>query len=1259
MRKLFSLFVALLATTCLWAYDFQSGDLYYNITSSSEPFAVEVTNNGTDTLTSVVIPSTVEYNGITYAVTSIGQYAFYACTSLTSISIPNSVTTIGNLAFAGCSSLTSITIPKSVTDMGKLQNGGTYRGPVFTYCPALTSIVVEEGNPIYDSRDNCNAIVETATNTIICGCKNTTFPQSVTGIGTYAFNGCSSLTSITIPNHITNIQSNPFRSCSSLATIVIESNNSIYDSRDNCNAIIETATNTLIAGCQNTIIPNSVTGIGDEAFYGCSSLTSINIPENITSIGGSAFRSCSSLTSINIPENVTSIGYGAFYDCSSLISINIPEGVTSIEPSTYTGCSALTSINIPESVTSIGDYAFQDCDSLTSITIPKNVTSIGKQVFSSSLDTIYCYIVTPIQISASTFSNYRKAILFVPCESLDAYFADKVWKRFDNIQCLGDEIPQEGNSIYYTSSDGNIVTPNAYFSATDVFGANIISNTYENGQGIITFDAPITSIGESAFSNCSSLTTIIIPNSVANIGSTAFANCSSLTSITIPNSVTKIGSYAFNNTGIYNDETNWENEVLYIDNCLIQARSSIAGENIIKENTRLIADFAFYNCPLTSITIPKSVTNIGYSAFPNYSLVSIVVDIANATYDSRDNCNAIVETETNTLIVGCPNTIIVNSITHIGEWAFGGCTSLTSMTIPNSIISIEAYAFYACESINSIIIPESVTSIAKNTFEGCTFVDSNFVNKSSLNAEMNNYWGAIIVDKEIDGLLIRNDTVIACRPYVVSAIIPNGVKSIGERAFAGRSAIISVTIPNSVTSIGERAFALCTFTSITIPNSVTNIEGHAFNNCHSLTSITIPNSVTSIENGTFFRCLSLASITIPNSVTNIGEMAFFVCSSLTSITIPNSVTSIGFQAFEGCASLTSVTIGNNVTNIGAYAFTDCASLDTINCYADVPPIVEVGAFEDWSGATRYGADLFIPCESLEAYKAHEVWGRFSNIQCIEEDEEEEKTKSYIYYTSSDGNIVNPTNANGFGANIISNTYENGQGIITFDGAVTNIGDNAFLNCSSLTSITIPNSITSIGVHAFDDCESLISINIPNSITSIGEMAFAWCSSLTSIEIPNSLISIENGTFVNCSSLTSITIPNSVTNIGESAFRYCSSLTSITIPENVTSIGKQAFAESSSLDTIYCYIKTPLEITADIFSQYNATLYVPCESLEVYKAHEVWGQFENIKCIEDVETDAENIHTQSPMTNCQKIIQDNQLLILRDDKTYNIVGQIVE
>ena len=515
--KLFTLLIALAATTTLWAQSFQSGDLYYSITSASEPFTVEVTNNGTYTLTSVVIPSSVEYNGITYAVTSIGQGAsggygngaFYGCTSLSSISIPNSVTSIVHGAFAGCSSLTSITIPKSVTDIGKTLSGGTSRGPVFTYCPALTSIVVEEGNPIYDSRDNCNAIIETATNTLITGCQNTTIPNSITSISYDAFNGCSSLTSITIPNHLTNIQSNPFTSCSSLASIIVESGNPIYDSRDNCNAIIETATNTLITGCQNTTIPNSVTSIGISAFYGCSSLASITIPNSITRIEGSAFSRCSSLTSITIPNSITRIEGSTFSGCSSLTSITIPNSVTSIGSRAFYGCSSLASITIPNSVTSIENYAFDDC---------------------YSLDTVYCYITTPLEIDVpTTFSNYYRAALYVPCEAILQYSQDKMWNRFKYINCIGDELPQTGNCIYYTTSDGNIVNP----YKTDKFGTNIIrSNTYENGRGTITFGGFVRSIGDSAFYSCHRLTSITIPEYVTSIKNASFYNCSLLYSIT-------------------------------------------------------------------------------------------------------------------------------------------------------------------------------------------------------------------------------------------------------------------------------------------------------------------------------------------------------------------------------------------------------------------------------------------------------------------------------------------------------------------------------------------------------------------------------------------------------------------------------------------------------------------------------------------------------------------------------------------------------
>ena len=417
------LFLALLATTALWAYDFQSGDLYYNITSSSEPYTVEVTyqqewsHDNYATLTSATIPETVTHDGTTYTVTSIGDAAFFRCSSLTSITIPNSVTSIREMAFVDCSSLTSITIPNSVTSIG---------AAAFQECSSLTAITIP--NSVTSIGRDAFAYCSSLT--------SVTIGNSVTSIGNGAFDHCSSLTSITIPNSVTSIGEGAFVGCSSLESIVVESGNTQYDSRENCNAIIETTTNTLIAGCKNTTIPNSVTSIGYKAFFGCSSLIAITIPNSVTSIEDFAFNSCSSLTAVTIGNSVTSIGEMAFY-----------------------GCSSLTAITIPNSVTSIGDWAFGWCSSLTSVTIGNSVTSIGSSAFRycSSLTSVTCLATTlPMLGDNYVFYGGYGATLLVPCEALADYQAHEQWGRFTNIECIASvevETEEGDYNILYTNKD--------------------------------------------------------------------------------------------------------------------------------------------------------------------------------------------------------------------------------------------------------------------------------------------------------------------------------------------------------------------------------------------------------------------------------------------------------------------------------------------------------------------------------------------------------------------------------------------------------------------------------------------------------------------------------------------------------------------------------------------------------------------------------------------------------------------------------------
>ena len=456
------------------------------------------------------------------------------------------------------------------------------------------------------------------------------------------------------------------------------------------------------------------------------------------------------------------------------------------------------------------------------------------------------------------------------------------------------------NEIWYTNgSTTETTTP----YRTYVFGANIVSNTYDAAKEcwVIKFDGKVTTIGDYAFWDCSSLTSVTIPDSVTSIGSSAFYKCRSLTSVTIPDSVTTIEYGAF-------------------DGC-----SSLTSVTIPYSVTT-IRDSVFWGCTsLTSVTIPDSVTSIEKRAFiycSSLTSVTIPDSVTKIGEYAFEYCTSLT------------SVTIPDSVTAIGNYTFKGCSSLTSVTIGNNVTTIGTEAFYYCSSLTSVIIPDSVTKIGYYAFDGCSNLTSVTIPDSVTTIEHHAFQGC---------------------SSLTSVTIPDSVTTIGSSTFSNCSSLTSVTIPDSVTKIGNEAFYGCrSLTSITIPDSVTTIGDSAFYGCSSLTSVTIPDSVTTIGYRTFYICSSLTSVTIPDSVTTIGGYAFYSCSSLTSVTIPDSVTTIGDGAFYHCSSLTSVYCKATTPPAlgGPYVFDYNGSGRKIYV-----PTESVEAYKSASGWSEYADDI--------------------------------------------------------------------------------------------------------------------------------------------------------------------------------------------------------------------------------------------------------------------------------------------------------------
>ena len=643
--------------------------------------------SGCTSLTSVIIPNSV---------TSIGRYAFSGCANLTSITIPDSVTSIGGYAFSGCTSLTSVTIGNSVTSIGDdafyecrslesvtIGNNVTNIGSsAFNWCNNLTDITIPDSvttigpsafsnTAYYNDKSNWDKGVLYLSNCLIDtndDLTDYTIKDGTRIIANNAFYNCTSLTSVTIPDSVTSIGDYAFYGCTNLIRVNYSGTKSQwkaitigYDNSYLTRAII-ICTDGIIGKGNTVTIDNLEYKIYDDT---TSLVGYVDTPENlmipesvwyegytfkVTSIGRLAFDGCTSLTSVTIPDSVTSIGDSAFYGCTSLTSVTIGNSVTSIGESAFKNCTGLTSVTIPDSVTSIGDSAFYGCTSLTSVTIGNSVTSIGESAFKNCTSlTSVNYSGTKSQWKAITIGSDNSYLTRAFIKCTDGIIGNGNTVTVDSvIYRLNDDYTAQ--VISYSGTPGNITISECVSYESYTFKVTSIGSSAFSGctsLTSVTIGNSVTSIGDSAFSDCASLTSITIPNSVTTIGNNAFSGCSSLTSVTIPNSVESIGDNAFQNCSSLTSAT-------------------------IGNNVTSIGSSAFFGCSkLKKIEVPDSVTYIGSKAF----------DVT-AFYNTVKNWE--------------------DGVLYCGNHLISAKSDVTKITVKTSTVSIAAGALDNCKSLEKI-----------------------------------------------------------------------------------------------------------------------------------------------------------------------------------------------------------------------------------------------------------------------------------------------------------------------------------------------------------------------------------------------------------------------------------------------------------------------------------------------------------------------------------------------------------------------------
>ncbi len=1105
---------------------------------------------GVCTDSNVVIPSTYEE----LPVKVIDEEAFRGCAQLSTVSIPNNVVEIKQAAFYSCVNLEKVVLSENITSI---------EGYTFEDCTKLVDIKLTENITTIGERafTQCTSI------------KELKIPNAVNFIGDGAFSGCSALETISLPTEITTISELLFAACNSL---------------------------------RNITIPDKVTIIEDEAFSFCSDLTAIVLPSNLESIGESAFMACPKIKKIELPETLTSIGTYAFNGCASLKEINIPKSITSIGYGVFALCGFDTFV-IPDHIESVGTYAFYQNTNLVSITVPESVNSIGNYAFQYCSKLMEVVNYSPLEIEAgSTSLGYigyyalevhntlskivdKNGCLFITIGDthyLVGYIGDEskivLPEKYNNSQYsiynyafrantkLEEiRIPESVNAIGDGAFSGCTELRNIQIDGTSLLGISgtaFYNTKYWNNEnnwedGVLYIDAYLLSVNEDfskscyeikagtyfiadyAFSNCSVLTKLVLPDTVKTIGNSAFYGCDNLISVSLGEGVTSIGNNAF-----------------YLCSKLLEVSNDSTLEITIGDDA-----YGY----------------IGYYAKNIYNSNS---GTSNITFDS--NGFVTYNDGSDVFLVGYngeeKDIVIPNEVTIIYDYAFADCIDIASVTLGTSVKRINEYAFSGCDNLVYFVVGENVTYIEDYAFGyGCAKLIEVF-NKSSLNIQVGSKyqgriaWYASNVYTSTTGeqrLYKENDFYIYKDALNVTLM---GYTGISE----------NLTIPNGVTDIFHGALKYNEkIKSIVFPSTVVAIDYSAFYSCKDLETITFSadSSLQSIGESAFAYCSSLKEIIIPDRVTFIGEGAYEQCISATKVVIGLDVQTIEDEAFSGCVNVETfiynaincdnlnggsassknetlaylgnktkgvkVTIGNQVQRIPSYLF--YPGYDVMHNITSVE-------FEDNSICTEIGRWAFMDStitkiEFPTTLKAVDS-GAFSSCVNLTEVYFEGTIEDWCNIDFSDW-TSNPL-CYGSGTAL----YINGEKItnLVIPNTVTEIKAFAFYNNQAITSITFSNSQVVIGECAFRGCNGLVTLIIPDSISTIGESAFGYCSRLTNIVIGKGVKTIESYAFTNCDKIKNVFYMGNVTD-WNSIEKYASS------NKNLTLADRYYYSESKPID----------------------------------------------------------------------------------------------